>query len=136
MRINQALRILIQHKKQDDTISPSSYRPVDNETYYTPPTTPILEFDYAITIRLTNTGKDIKIGLATEPPYLSVANIKKQLVPYLDPSVQIVKLIHLGNILTDETKLGPSNQPIIGDKGTVIRVKKGGVIQAMTTKLC
>lgn len=136
MQINQAHTILIQDKEQADTISLSSYCSVDDEIYYTPPTTPTLEFDYAITIRLTNTNKDIKIGLTTEPPYLNVASIKKQLVPYLDPSIQIVKLIHLGNILTDETKLGPSNKPIIGDKGSVIRVKKGGVIQAMTTKLC
>ncbi|KAI8992377.1 hypothetical protein BDB01DRAFT_847759 [Pilobolus umbonatus] len=94
---------------------------------------------WPIFVRLSNNGQDISIQAPTEPPYLTVNGLRKQLYPHLDtPHPKRVKLIYLGRILPDEHIIIPTMTdtdaapPV--PKNRIIRIQREGVIQAMVSR--
>lgn len=90
---------------------------------------------YPILVRLSSDGQDITIQLPTEPPYLSVAALKQQLLLYTTASN--IKLIYLGRILSDQYLIAPTGSPITpkNHKTTIIQIQKECVLQAMVSKV-
>ncbi|KAI8981861.1 hypothetical protein BDF20DRAFT_912094 [Mycotypha africana] len=76
-------------------------------------------FSCAIFVRLSSNGQDIKINVPTQPPYLTIAGIRKELSPHLDKlnsasspqksrgASTISKFIYLGRLLSDQYMIIP-----------------------------
>lgn len=93
---------------------------------------------WPIFVRLSNNGQDIAIEVPIEPPYLTVAGLRKELLPHLNnSSTTRVKLIYLGRILPDQHLIVPTathpDVPLPPPKNRAIQIQKEGVIQAMVT---
>ncbi|KAI7905799.1 uncharacterized protein BX663DRAFT_500942 [Cokeromyces recurvatus] len=93
--------------------------------------------EWPICVRLSNNGQDIHIKVPTQPPYLTLAGLRRTLLPHLE-SIKYtrVKFIYLGRILTDQYVIVPTQQsdpdsPLPPPKNRTIQIQKEGVIQAM-----
>lgn len=96
---------------------------------------------WPIFVRLSNNGQDITIQVPIEPPYLTVAGLRKELLPHLENNTSLtrVKLIYLGRILPDQHVIVPTandaDVPLPPPKNRAIQIQKEGVIQAMVTNI-
>lgn len=86
---------------------------------------------WTILVRLSNSAKDIAVGIPTSAPFMTVSDLKQKII--IDHDQQI-KLIHLGRILQDDFTLVPSTTTVT-NKSDTIKVSNRGVIQAMIYKL-
>ncbi|KAI8375301.1 hypothetical protein EDC96DRAFT_496746 [Choanephora cucurbitarum] len=92
---------------------------------------------WPIFVRLSSNGQDVAVQIPVHPPYLTVAGLRKELLPHLDADAR-VKLIYLGRLLPDQHIIVPTeqqdpNQPLPPPKNKTIQIQKEGVIQAMIT---
>ncbi|KAI8370006.1 hypothetical protein BD560DRAFT_397347 [Blakeslea trispora] len=90
---------------------------------------------WPIFVRLSSNGQDVAVQIPVQPPYLTVAGLRKELLPHLDADAR-VKLIYLGRLLPDQHVIVPTeqqdpNQPLPPPKNKMIQIQKEGVIQAM-----
>lgn len=86
-----------------------------------------------IFVRLSTSGaKDIAIEIPTQPPFMTVPELKNKINI---PADHQIKLIHMGRILKDDFELVPSSTTTIATTPTkkreTIKVPDQGVIQAM-----
>ncbi|CAO3660406.1 unnamed protein product [Rhizopus stolonifer] len=92
--------------------------------------------DYPILVRLSSNGQDITIHLSTQPPFLSVAALRQQLIPHIQGNnVQPsnIRLIYLGRVLSDQYQIAPAGLAIAKNKTTIIQIQKECVLQAMVS---
>lgn len=79
--------------------------------------------NFSVIVRLS-TANDVVVPIPTEEPYMTVAELKKQLPPH-----KSVKCIHLGRVLEDNYILVPSKHP--ASDLHIVKISNKGVIQAL-----
>ncbi|ORE03480.1 hypothetical protein BCV72DRAFT_31667 [Rhizopus microsporus var. microsporus] len=90
--------------------------------------------NYPILVRFSNNGQDVTVQLPTEPPYLTIAQLRKQMLPHFNGQLNQIKFIYLGRVLSDQFIIVPSGTSIVKNKSTVIQMQQECVIHAMVTK--
>lgn len=123
----------------NNTTTTSSSLPPSNTSPPLPITKSIAT--WPIYVRLSSNGQDITIQVPIEPPYLTVGELRKELLPHLDHNTSStrVKLIYLGRILPDQHVIVPTqpadiDSPLPPPRNKAIQIQKEGVIQAMVIK--
>lgn len=111
-----------------DSTSPTVLPEVNTSSEVTAPTD--LASLCTIFVRLSTSGaKDIAIEIPTQPPFMTVSELKNKINI---PADQQIKLIHMGRILKDDFDLVPaSTTSTTTTKSETIKVPDQGVIQAM-----